>query len=420
MSNQVKFAFVFLAVNLHLVRNVSVWLFLAFYVPIVLVVLVEFIVRVRQGGMFGSTKFFLPWICFGILAFFVSLFLISPVGAFTGVTRFLFAAPIFIALVLYTEDVADLRLHISTFVYFFMVASLSLPLQFITGPVSWFAEASQRAGLDRYSSLIGSLTSIGVVVGSYLVLISAASSKIKWILMSATILPALVSLNKSALVNIAIALLCLVFLNRRSLSRIFVVGSFASALALAAYSVVPVLQERVDASLQSFGIDTSSTTLIRDDVSVQMSALDRLVTLPLANFQGLEALHSPLVYLVGGGYGMASTALVPLGDSLAPMAHNQFAEIVTVFGFVGGSILTVILFRILFGLVRRSRGYGRDVFGPLTVAYLIFLLNSVFANGTLYQPASASFFYLAMFAASSTLVIREQIVPAQTSVHDTS
>lgn len=410
-SNRVMFAIVFLIVNMHLLRNLSLLLYVALYVPMLFYITVEFVTRAYRRQLPGFGHLFIVWITFAVIGFLVSLMLISPLGAVMGLARFLFGAPIFMALVLYTRNADEFRGHLSTLVYFFAISSLSLPLQFLVGPISWFAEASQRAGLERYSSLIGSLTSIGVIVGSYLVLVHGVRSKIKILLIVGMILPAVVSLNKSAMVNIAIAILGLVFLNRRSLSRFVIFSTCTGALLLSAYSLVPVLQERVEASLQSFGLRANSNSIILDDVSLQSSALDRLIDLPLANFRALSDLHSPLSYLLGGGYGMGNTALVPQGDALAPMAHNQYAEAISVFGFIGGSVLIVVIFRIQFSLVRRWRESLSPVFGPLAVGFSIFMLNSLFANGTLYQPAAASFFFLAMFAASSVVLSQRVTQP---------
>ena len=406
MSNRLKFAIVFLIVNLHVFRNLSLVLYMMIYGPMVLVIAVNFLTRAYRGQLARFGSVFYLWVGFAFSAFFVSLLLISPAGAVNGLARFLFAAPIFMALVLYTDGADDLRKHLTTFVVFFAAAGLSLPLQFVVGPMSWFAESSVRAGLERYSSLIGSLTSIGVIVGCYIVLVQGMKSRFKILFVAGMIFPAVVSLNKAALVNVAIALLGLMFLNRRSMSRIMVGSTIAVTGSLLAYSSLPLVQERVVATLQSFGLQSSSNVIFRDDVSVQSSMLDRLIDLPLANFLALGQIQSPLAYLVGGGYGMGNTALVPAADALAPMAHNQYAELISVFGFVGGVVLIFVMIRIQYQLIKRSKSTASGPLSPIAVAFFIFSLNSFFANGTLYQPASASIFYLAMFAASSSIFVQ--------------
>ena len=130
--------------------------------------------------------------------------------------------------------------------------------------------------------------------------------------------------------------------------------------------------------------------------------------LPKQNFESLGDLKSPLVYAVGGGYGMGSTALVPDADSIAPMAHNQYAELITVFGFLGGGVAIWVMISIGFALRRKTLGSNSIVYRALLFSYCLFLLNSAFANGTLYQPASASIFYIVFFAASSTVLSNQR------------
>lgn len=424
LSNRVKFALVFVVINLHILRNLSTVLYLTIYGLIVAVLLVNYLLRQRDRKLQVATGLFNIWIVLALFAFFTSLSLISPMGAAQGLVRFLFTAPLFLALVLYTENLSDLRHHVQTFVGFFALASLTIPLQFLTGPISWFAEASHRNGFERYSSIMGNLTAIGVTVGSYVVLSQETAPARRWLWLTLMILPAIISLNKSAIANIALGLSFLLFLNRRALLKMAIPIVVMGGLIAGAYALSPVIQERISSPLISFGIGTTASAGIAqgDDVTVASSIWDRLLTLPKANFDALGDLHSPLVYLTGGGFGMGNTALVPLGDVLAPMAHNQFAESITAFGMLGGTIQIVILLRIAFVLARRAKVVGASTVTTILFAYVIVLVNSVFANGTLYEPASASIFYLALFAATTKIFkpdpdfARGSFVPGKTDL----
>lgn len=397
LSNRVKFALVFAVLGLHTLRNVSFVIFLMFYVPIALVLSAQFISRVANkhtGAKWGPLLVFL---LVSILGLVTSLLFISPAGAMYGMSRFLYAIPVLFALYLYTESWDELRQHLVTFVVFFGVAGLSLPLQFLTGPIPWLADASERAGLERFSSIIGSLTSIGVVVGCYLVIVQAVQARFRWLWVLAIALPAVISLNKSAIVNLAAGALLLIYFNRRAFSKMAVAAVAVAGIAVAFYGLVPEVSRRVDATLVSFGVVNAG--VLNYDVAVGQSALDRLITLPLANFAALAELNSPLVYLVGGGFGMGDTALVPKTDSLAPMAHNQFAEVITVFGLIGGSALIISLLVVLYRLITLYRSARRTEVQVVLGSYVLLLINSFFANGTIYQPAAAGILFLAMFLA---------------------
>ena len=404
ISNRAKFAIVFVVVNLHVLRDLSLVLYLAMYVPVVATVVIQYVLTRKDRLAATASGMFHLWIAVGLCGFAVSLLFISTAGAAQGLIRFLFAAPLYLALVLYTKTVDDLRRHVVTVVAFFALASLSIPLQLVTGPIAWFADASERNGFERYASLLGSLTSVGIVVGCYIVLAQASTPAWRSIWIAMMIIPSIISLNKSAIANIAVALLVLAFLNRRALSKMVVAYIFAGGLVLGIYAFVPIVQERVAASLISFGIHTTASAgILQADFSIEQSVFDRIVTLPKANFDALADLHSGLVYFTGGGFGMANTALVPLGDVLAPMAHNQFAESLTVFGLIGGTIQLGVLFRIGLLLKRRAKA-GVPMAIVILSAYAVLLVNSLFANGTVYQPSSASVFYLAFFAATSSLL----------------
>ena len=219
-SNAVKFGLVFCVVNLHTLRSLSDLFYLAMYVPTATVVATQFLIRYKKRILRGNGALFYVWIFLAFLAFAVSMLTISAGAAIYGLIRFLFAAPIFMALVLYTADEYDLRKHIRTAVVFFAIASLTLPLQFVVGPISWFAESSTRAGFDRYSTLVGSLTAMGIIVGSYMLLAQGMTSSRRWLWVSFTALAATASLSKSAIANVAVAAILLIYLNRKSLGRL--------------------------------------------------------------------------------------------------------------------------------------------------------------------------------------------------------
>jgi len=406
LSNRVKFALVFIVVNLHVLRNLATVPYLAVYAAVAVSLLIDFVFTQRAGRLNSSTGLFAVWIVVAFFAFLISMALISPAGAVQGLGRFLFSTPIFLALSLYTRNYEELKQHIETFVGFFAFASLTIPLQFLTGPITWFVDASTRNGFERYSSVLGNLTAVGITIGSYVVLAQASRPRWRWVWLLLMVLPALISLNKSAIANVALGLIFLIILNRRRLGRLAIGATGLVGVLALMVALIPAIQERLLSPLVSFGIASPMDAGITqvDDVSATQSLLDRLIALPRANFEALQTVHSPFIYLTGGGFGMGNTALVPLADVLAPMAHNQFAESITVFGILGGSVQIAIMLRICVLLYRRvkTRSGGSGLVAGVLASYVILLFNSLFANGTLYQPASASVFFLALFTATAS------------------
>lgn len=406
LSNGSKFAIVFCVVNLHILRNVSEVGYLAVYVPVTVYTFIRYFAQSRQGVLADRGRLFDLWLMTGVFGYFVSLSVISPAGAATGLTRFLFASPVFMALALYTKGVRDLVIHMRTMVVFFGLASLTLPLQFFTGPISWFADASSRAGFDRYASLLGSMTSLGIIVGSYLILVQVLPGGRKYAWLFVIGLSALLSLSKAAIANAAIATCLIAYLNRRSIVRLLGLVIAAVSTIFVILRSVPSISDRLAATLLSFGIGAENSGIVNYDYSVNSSAWDRVTALPLANLNALGDLHSSLVYAVGGGFGMGNTGLVSAADVTAPMAHNQFVECLSVFGVLGGGVQLVILVVIAVRLYRRYVRTHERVVLIAQLAYGLFLANSVFANGTVYQPASASIFFLSLFIATSEAVVR--------------
>lgn len=397
MSNHLKFALVALTVNLHTLRNLSFVAYIAVYAVVFLLLTIEFFFRVAKGERGFGWGPFVSWIIASISGTVMSLATISPNGALTGLSRFLFAIPVFLALYLYTNNLEQLRGHIKTLVVFFGIASATLPMQLLTGPIPWFAGATERAGLDRYASLVGSLTSIGIIVGVYLILTYALAPHSRPVWMMLIAVCAVMSLSKAAIANVAIAFAILLFMNRRQLSRsVFGLG-LVGVLGVGVYSFVPSVQERVDAVLVSFGVQNSA--IENFDVSAEESLIDRLVSLPAANVQVLATFDTPFIYIFGAGFGMANTALVPADDALAEMAHNQYVEVFTVFGAVGAVLLIGALIVILMRLIRLHRRIRSDVTRAVVWAYILLLGNGLAANGVFYQPAAASVFFLAMYCA---------------------
>jgi len=397
MSNGLKFAIVAVVVNLHTLRNLSFATYIAIYAVVSGVLVADFLIRMAKDERRLGWGPFVAWLAASLLGALISLGTISASGALTGLSRFLFAMPIFMALYLYTDDLEQLRGHVKTLVVFFALASLTLPMQIVTGPISWFAGATERGGLERYASLVGSLTSIGVVVGSYLLLTHALTPRSRpwWMILIAV--SAAMSLSKAAIANVAIAFGVLLVMNRRHLSRIVFGLGLVAVLGLAIYSLSTVVQDRVDAVLVSFGIQNSA--IENFDVSAEESVMDRLLTLPAANLEVLKTFGTPLIYVFGAGFGMANTALVPEEDSLAQMAHNQYVEVFSVFGIVGAALIFGAMLTMLVRLVRLHRRIRSDVTSAVLWAYVLILVNSVTANGTLYQPAAASILYLGMYCA---------------------
>ncbi|MDN4163300.1 hypothetical protein [Nocardioides abyssi] len=397
------FRVAFLAVNLHMLRNALPIVYLPLYGLVFFLVLVDTArddtpVARRALVVFGG------WVAVCALGAIVTFFNVGLTPAVTGFSRLIFALPVLLAFAAYCPSPETAVRAVKFMVGFFVIAAATMPMQLILGPVSWFAAEGERAGFIRFGSLLGSLTAFGIVAGCYLILSALYNSPSREIVVLAIVAIAFISLSKAALANVAIGIAALVWINRERFPSVVIKMTMTGAALVGALSLSSPLSERLLALGSSFGFDNQPS--VRNyDQSVTESAWARLTDLPLANFEALAHFREPLVYVVGGGFGMGDTALVSADYSSAPMAHNQFVEVLTVFG----ALPTVLIFASGIALIGALRGASKELRGTHRVAHklvrvscaavLLLLLNSFFANGTLYQPAAASILFLAVYVA---------------------
>ena len=403
--NEIHFIIVFSVINLHTFRRFSEVLYLAIYALTMLFVVNKFVAK--KGRMTDGGLGIFAWIMVGVVGFVVSLVTISPFGAFTGLSRFLFAAPLFFAFVAFTDNIRQLRNHISYMVAFIAAAALTLPLQERFGAVDWFGEASVRAGFERYGSLVGAVSVIAAASGMYMVLSQESSLKVRWPFILAIALGASISLSKASLANVGLGLLALLWVDRRNISRgVFAIG-VVGVIGFWLFSTSPTFAGRLNVVLQTVGFSPAEGVRVNSDINLDEAAWARLSELPATNVATLSELGSPWVYLLGGGYGFGGGALVPPDDVLAQQAHNQYVEFFTVFGLIGGMVLLAVALGTVFKLRGLYRTTGLQLYSTVLIAYLFLLGNAIFANGRLYQPATVSVFYLALFVAVSKPILSE-------------
>lgn len=401
--NPWRFAVVAAVLGAHTLRNFSP-LYLLLYAIVALWTLICFLRVDWRERLSDRGAMVVTWLVIAATGAVMTAFLQSPGAAADGLSRFLFAIPILFALVAWTNSRDQLVTHACTLVAVFTLQALTLPLQFVTGPLPFLAAAEQRGGLVRYSSAVGSVTSIGIIVGCYLILAQLFRPAWRFPLMVVLSAATVVSLSKAAIANVVIAWIVILLMNRRHRRLVGAIGIGIPALVLLAYATLAPFRERISTSLVSFGVEQASGHG-NGDVDIVQSILQRVTELPGRNYAALAELGNPLVYLFGGGYGMGDTALVGAGDGLTIMAHNQLIESITVFGLLGGLLQWGFLALVLVALLRRWRGTGDRIFGALALAHLVFLVNSIFANGTLYNPMSGAIVWLVSFAALSTRIL---------------
>lgn len=403
----VAFTAIIVVLGAHTLRNWNLPLYLTAYTFAALGSVVAFVRSPWRTRLAEQGTTFLVWCSLAVFAAGTTFFVTSPSSAVTGLTRFLFAAPTFLALVGFTRDRAHLLRHIYVILGVFTLQTWTLPAQVLTGPWPFFAKPTVRAGVTRYASAVGSLTALGIIVGCYLVLCQLVKWRYRWLTIIALVIPAIISLSKAAALNIVLALLIIMWVNRGRPR--FLIPGFLSALAgMAALGLLfPSMLTRVSRLMLSF---VAPSSMLTDDSGVSDSTWERLTILPAQNWQALLNLP-PIAMLSGGGYAFGDSALVGPGQGIGYMAHNQYGEIFTVFGLLGGLILTGLLALCGLATWRQSHHSGDPLFTTAALCWGMLALNSLTANGTLYQPAAGIIVYLLMFISVAAPSVVSEYVP---------
>ena len=378
--------FVLIVVQLHLLRNITsayYALYLISFITAFWSVLHrwKFLSRVEKKSIFYVLAiFFVP---IGSLVPGVIAGKYENLEEITvGVSRIIFSLPMYLVILSSPSDKKSINRLLATVALITLIAALSVPYQFLFGAVSWFAEGSERAGIDRFASLFGSLTALGGVVGYGVLaaILSIGSNFLGAFVVSGIVLGALLSLQKAAIANIVLCFLFLPFIKKFSKKSIFVslicfMGLFGLAGAF--------FWNEIGSFLDTVRISSDSD--FSGDFSFTESILQRLVELPMIaiDFHGVWSL------LLGMG---------PIGGSGAfgyvdiPMSHNGFVDLFLVGGI--GYFLLFIWF-LFFVFARSDRSIPRDDvklvrFGAF--CFFLLLINMLFSGLNFFTPSGAMFF----------------------------
>lgn len=331
---------------------------------------------------------------FGCLAYasIISFFYTDSYGdPLIGIFRLWVAAPmILIAIVLARFSIF---MSINIIIFVFALAALSYPWQYVFGGIAWFAESSERAGGLRFASLIGSLTAYGGLVGiPMLASMINMRGVLRVIVVSLLFIGALMSLQKAALANVALAFIFAVWLNALSKRLVFYISIMILCIFL--LSLTYTLQDGPFSVIfrNILGIITSDSN-ISSDVGFSDSMWSRLTALPS---EALEFFSFDLFFAGTGVFGGSGA----LGYPELPMAHNGLVEIILIFGLFFGvlfciGLIYIFLYSIIFLLLKKNNHHLELRF--LCCAYIIWVVNFVFSGGGLFQPIAASLLWLVVF-----------------------
>jgi hypothetical protein len=323
--------------------------------------------------------------CYPLIVSFINFLINESYGdPFIGFVRYFYMIPL---IILIFSKRFNGYLILRLLLWFGVLAALSLPYQFVFGEISWFAETGERAGLIRYSTLLGSLTVFGGVVGPLLILnfyFFEENFYLKYINAMLLLMGSILSLQKSAVASIAISIIILFAYGKIKIK-------FIAGLIVAFILIFNSLNDEFLNSLIVFvsNVVGSVDSDLKTDDDFLESIIVRVIDRPLesVDFFGLEK------FILGVGfYGAAGG----MGYPDLPMMHNLLGEMLAMYG-IFGIILFLAFVIILFNFFKNNILNGPWSFEVVCFwnSALLFL-NSVFSGGLFYQPFAASLFFSAL------------------------
>lgn len=368
---------------LHLLRNVSFLLY-------VVILLLCYSLLYIQHFLFGRGTALAPWSQAGLKRwpFIISLVWLPVVSLvnmgtdsyFVPLGRYFVTFPFILFCCLFMNFTLTLvRKVLRVVAVFLALASISIPYQIAFGRIPFLASSSFREGLVRFPSLAGSLTALGTL-GAFSLGFLLFSDE--WlftkqtgvILIVLTTFGMLVSLQKSAVMNLIIC--CIVYVMQNG-KHIF----FRAPLA---FAVVCLL---VLGAYLIFGQATYAPYIV-NTIEYAMSGTSqdffhRLWELPSA----VSHYHrmSTIQYLFGIGFPALSGTL---GLHELPMAHNSYFDLLYSGGVLHLAGFLILVLRIPLQVLRKRLIGKKLTYIDRCYSFTIFLLlvNMFIGGGSFYQP----------------------------------
>ncbi|HEY3743578.1 MAG TPA: hypothetical protein VGL53_27220 [Bryobacteraceae bacterium] len=379
--------------NCHLLRNLTP----VYYGVLAIAFSAAIVYSLSKMSSLSMTPigiWLLAYLLFALSAAIQTLVDLGPVPAAYGGVRLLMTFPL-VALVFLVSGTYPRIFEYALWLFlgFAMIGVFSVIIQYFTGPISWFVEASDRAGMERFGSFLGSIPTIGAVVplGILLILLIPMKPPVRiglLLVMGAGIFS---SLSKQAISGSFLAIVLGLLLGKKK--RVAVVAWIIAGSALG-YLLMDWLDLPLISSMKNYvtGIlfpnAAGAVTMRGYDFTVQESMWMRMTSLPMHSYDWLLEHRGPYGMLIGGGCMMLGPSLLRPGDSHYFTAHNNYMDFV----LLGGIGYLLAFVGLCVALVRESlRLYKSKTAGGVGAVMLglslMYVTASMFTGGLTYQPA---------------------------------
>tara|TARA_Y100000768_G_scaffold333690_1_gene273887 strand:- start:21358 stop:22575 length:1218 start_codon:yes stop_codon:yes gene_type:complete len=344
----------------------------------------------KHKYLFKSTNItdFFYWL-FLIFLFYtsvISFIHLPPDNVAVGISRMWFMPLVVIFFYGLVTEEKNIEKLVYIFLFVILLASGSLYYQLFFGQISFLQESHLRSGVQRYYTILGSVTVFGQVIGVGLFLcLVLKMRKIFKILLTLTLLvAALISLSKSAVMNIIIAIVFASFYFRKFRILIYLLLLFVILCFFVIIFENSIISQYINAMLFT---------------AFRINLLDNLVPLgspPVTSDQILSRLlgrfdiwgKSTLEFIFGIGVKGGAGALGVQGAT----SHNQYIDLWQMGGF--GLVISFICLQLstLFKLLTIRTELSKT----LLYANIMVMVNFIMQNGGLFQPVTSFIFWISV------------------------
>ena len=387
-------------------RNLSPFYYLVIFVNISLLSYVAF-----------SRPFpinFFPFIFYIFCAY--SLFVIYWSGIYmqsleflVGVPRLLLMPVLTFLLMVFIEDRKQFISIFKILLFCYLIAAFSIIYQIFFGSISWFSPQFERGNLDRYASILGSLTVYGSVVGYPILIVLSRMKIIKnnlyiFLIILGTILATFFSLSKTGVVIFGLSLaLITIFEGIPLLAKIKLKSFILFFISVIAFILIigqiPIFIKYynviVSQTIGGSSFLSNSEGVLLDSPAVDLDHIIRRLT---KWSSGMLNEYGNVTYFVGVGLqgGAGVMGMHPV-SGVYGSAHNSFGDLF----FMGGFPYLIIFLSIFLCVQITLLLNFKDM-----MAKLLFMLNILFfanlfvASGSIFQPSISIFFWLSIIYAN--------------------
>ena len=343
------------------------------------------------------------FLLFTFLVIFWSFFYMLSLEPLVGIPRALLMPLLAMIFFINLDKDEDFVGVIKVVLFCFTLGGLSLVYQFLFDPISWFSPSATRGVLVRFSSILGSLTVYGSIIGYFFILIFGPLNLLRNVFFrmfffSVLIVSVAISLQKTALFILVISFFILLIYNTRLHGMKMKASHLLSLVLILIVAPIlivsdPIIQKYISTLLSiTSGIDVSlfsSSFVAINDVNTSTISWYE-INMRLYKFTSL-AYQEYGNYIWFFGIGLKGGAGVMGMDGYS--AHNGFLELL----IMGGPLyLLISIYLIVDVQIYLFKNIRNKLAGTFFLLNIVFIILAIVTAGALFQPSVCILFWLSL------------------------